>query len=175
VLLEPLHALGVEVVGGLVEQQQVGLLQQQLAQRDTAALPAGQLRHVRVRGRAAQRVHGQRQLGVDVPGVGVVQLLLQPAHLLHQLVGVVGRHLLGNLVEPLELGLGLRDRLLDVAEDRLGVVERRLLGQHPDRVPRHEPRLAVARQVLPGHDLQQARLARAVRPDHTDLGAGQEV
>ena len=31
VLLKPEHALGVEVVGGLVEQQQVGLLQQQLA------------------------------------------------------------------------------------------------------------------------------------------------
>ena len=32
VLFEPLHALGVEVVGRLVEQQQVGLGQQQLAQ-----------------------------------------------------------------------------------------------------------------------------------------------
>ena len=43
VLLEPGDALGVEVVGGLVQQQQIGLLQQQPAQRDAAPLAAGQL------------------------------------------------------------------------------------------------------------------------------------
>ncbi len=42
VLLQPLHALGVEVVGRLVEQQQVGLLEQQLAQRDPATLPTAE-------------------------------------------------------------------------------------------------------------------------------------
>ena len=40
--LEPLDALGVEVVGRLVEQQQVGPAEQQPAQRDAAALAAGQ-------------------------------------------------------------------------------------------------------------------------------------
>ena len=40
VLLKPLARLQVEVVGGLVEEQQVGPLQQQLGQRD-AHLPAG--------------------------------------------------------------------------------------------------------------------------------------
>ena len=45
VLLEPLHALGVEVVGRLVEQQQVRLGQQQLAQRHPAPLTAGEMRH----------------------------------------------------------------------------------------------------------------------------------
>ena len=38
--LEPRHRFGVEVVGRLVEQQQVGLLQQQAAQRDAALLAA---------------------------------------------------------------------------------------------------------------------------------------
>ena len=47
VLLEPEHALGVEVVGGLVEQQQVGLLQQQLGERDAALLTAGEVRDAR--------------------------------------------------------------------------------------------------------------------------------
>src|SRR5690606_24992650 len=36
VLLEPEHALGVEVVRGLVEEQEIGLLQKELRQRDTA-------------------------------------------------------------------------------------------------------------------------------------------
>ena len=41
-LLEPLDALGVEVVGRLVEQQHVGLGEQQPAQRDAALLAAGE-------------------------------------------------------------------------------------------------------------------------------------
>ena len=71
VLLEPLHALGVEVVGRLVEQQQVGLGQQQLAQRDAAALTTGQVGDRLVGRRAAQRVHRLLELRVEVPRVGV--------------------------------------------------------------------------------------------------------
>ncbi len=81
VLLEPLDALGVEVVGGLVEEQQVGLLEQELAQRHPALLPTGQHRDVRVTGRAAQRVHRLVELGVEVPRVAVVDVLLELAHL----------------------------------------------------------------------------------------------
>ena len=40
VALEPQHRFGIEVVGRLVEQQKLGLLQQQPAQRDAAALAA---------------------------------------------------------------------------------------------------------------------------------------
>jgi len=58
----------------------------------------------------------------------VVELLLQATHLLHQLVGVVGRHQLGDLVEAGKFDLGVVHGLLDVAEDVLGLVERRLLG-----------------------------------------------
>ena len=46
--LEPGDRFGVEVVGRLVEQQQVGRLQQQPAQRDAAPLAAGERGHVRV-------------------------------------------------------------------------------------------------------------------------------
>ena len=80
--LEPLHGLGVEVVGGLVEEQQVGLLEQQLAQRDAAALATGEVVDEDVRRRAAQRVHGLVEAAVDVPRVGVVELGLEVAGLL---------------------------------------------------------------------------------------------
>jgi hypothetical protein len=83
VLLEPLHALGVQVVGRLVQQEQVGLGQQQLAQRHATPLAAGQVGHRLVRRRAAQRIHRLLELRVDVPRIGVVELLLQPAHFLH--------------------------------------------------------------------------------------------
>ena len=88
VLLEPQHALGVEVVGGLVEQEQVGLLEQQLAQRDAAPLTTGEVGDGGVGRRAAQGVHRLLELGVEVPGVGVVDLLLQRAHLVQERVEV---------------------------------------------------------------------------------------
>ena len=55
--LEPGDRLGVEVVRRLVEQQQVGRGEQQPAERDAAALAAGERRDVGVGGREAQRVH----------------------------------------------------------------------------------------------------------------------
>ena len=88
-LLEPLHALGVEVVGRLVQQQQVRTLQQQPAQRNSAAFAAGQRGDVGVGGRTAQRVHGLLQPGVEIPGVALIQLLLQRTHFGEQLVAVV--------------------------------------------------------------------------------------
>ena len=76
------------MVGRLVEQQQVGLLQQELAQRDTTALAAGEDVDHRIRRRAAQRVHRLLELRVDVPGVAVVEFGLHLAHLGHQRVEV---------------------------------------------------------------------------------------
>ena len=121
VLLEPRHRLGVEVVGRLVEQQQVGLAQQQPAQRDAAALAAGQLGDVRVGRRAAQRVHRVLERGVEVPAVDRVDLLLHAAELVGGLVGVVHR----QLVEAVEQRPDLGDAVLDVALDVLGGVELR--------------------------------------------------
>ena len=175
-LLEPQDRLGVEVVGGLVEQQQVGLLQQQLAERDAAALTTGEHGDVGVRRRAAQGVHRLLELGVQVPGVGGVDGLLEVAHLGHQRleVGVRLGHLGGDLVVPVELGLDLAGTLLDVAEDGLLLVELGLLHEDPDRVARGESGLAVRGLVQTGHDLQHGRLAGTVRADDADLGAGQE-
>ncbi len=135
VALEPLHGLGVEVVGGLVEEQQVGLLEQQLAQRDPATLTTGEVVDERLRRRAAQRVHRLVEPAVEVPRVGVVEVGLQVAHLGEQrvVVGVRAGQLLGDRVEPVELPLDLADRLLDVLQDGLALAQRRLLLEHADR------------------------------------------
>ena len=176
VALQPLHRLGVEVVGGLVEQQQVGLLEQQLAQRHPAALATGEVVDERIGRRAAQRVHRLVQPAVDVPGVGVVELGLQVPHLGDQgvLVGVGVAHLHVVVVEPLHLALDVADGLLDVLQHGLALAQRRLLLQHADRGIGVQDRVAVVGVVEPGHDLQQRRLARAVGADDTDLGAVQE-
>lgn len=174
VLLQPEDALGVEVVRRLVQQQQVGLLQQQLAQRDTAAFTTGEVGDLLIAGRAAQRVHGLLQFGVQVPRVGVVELLLELAHLGHQFIGVVGGHLLGDLLEPSQLGLGLGDRVLDVAEDGLGLVQRRLLRQHADGVAGHQLGLAVGDVVQASHDLQETGFTSTVGADDADLRPGKK-
>jgi hypothetical protein len=88
VLLEPQHGFRVEVVRRLVEEQQVRLLQQQLAQGHAAALTAGEHRDLGIRRRAAQSVHRLFELGVEIPRVGGVDGFLELAHLFHQGVEV---------------------------------------------------------------------------------------
>ena len=174
--LQPLHGLRVEVVGRLVEQQQVGLLEQQLAQRHPATLATGQGVDDRVGRRAAQGVHRLVEPAVEVPGRGVVEVGLEVTHLAQQavVVGVGIGQLLGDLVEAVELPLDLVDRLLDVLQHGRALGQRRLLLEHADGRPGVEDRVAVVGVLEPRHDLEQGRLARAVRPDDADLGAVQE-
>ena len=129
--LEPLDRLGVEVVGRLVEQQQVGVLEQEPGERDAALLAAGQRRDVGVVGRAAQRVHRDVDVALEVPGVGRVDLVLERRLLgADRLVVGVGVGPLGHdgvvLVDEV---LDLADAVEDVALDVLGRVELRLLAR----------------------------------------------
>ena len=82
-LLQPQDGFGIQVVGGLVEQQQVWSLEQQLAQSHTAALATGAHVDRGVRVRALQSVHRLLELGVEIPTVGGVDFGLQLAHLFH--------------------------------------------------------------------------------------------
>ena len=173
-LLEPEHALGVQVVGGLVEKEQVGGLEEQAAQRHAASLAAGELGHRGVRVRALESVHRLRELGVKVPAVGDIYLVLEAAHLGHEGVEVrVGTcHLLANLVEAVDLGDHVREGHLDVLAHGLVLVEGRLLLQEPHRVARREARLPVGDVLEAGHDLEERGLAHAVGAHHADLRAG---
>ena len=128
VTLEPGDRLGVEVVGRLVEEQEVGRLEEQAAQGDAAALAAGELGDVGVAGRHAQRVHRRLDDRVQVPRVGGLDLLGEARELVGRLVRVVG----GDLVVAVEEFLRLAHAVLDVAADVLGLVELRLLREHPD-------------------------------------------
>ena len=176
VLFEPLHTLGVEVVGGLVEQQEVRLLEQQLAQRDSAPLATGEVGDRLVARRAPQRVHRLLDAAVELPTLGVLDLLHQLALLGEQGVeiGVRLAHRVRDLLEPGEGRAQVRHRLLDVAAHGLGLVQWRLLLQQADRGAGRQPGVAVGGLVQAGHDLEHARLAGAVGADDTDLRPGQE-
>ena len=175
---EPGDALGVEMVRRFVEQQQVGLLEQQLAERDAALLAAGELRDVGVAGRQIHRVHRDFDLAIEFPGVAVVDLVLHDRLAVHQLFHRVGvghlAELVAELLELLEQGPRPGDRFFDVAADVLVGVELRLLREQADGEAFGELRLAVELLVEPRHDPQQRALAGAVAAQDADLGAGVE-
>ena len=176
---EPRDAFGVEMVGRLVEQQDVGLFEQQLGQRDAATLAARERVDRTVAGRAAQCFHRDLELVVERPAVDRVDLLLKHAHLFEELVeiGVVGglAHLGGDRVEPVD-EIGDRPHaVLDVLHHRLVGIEMRLLREIADGDAFGRPSLAAIFGVHPAHDLHQRRLAGAVDADDRDLGAGQKL
>jgi hypothetical protein len=120
--------------------------------------------------REPQRVHRLVELGVEVPGVGGVDPVLQPRELVGRLVGVVR----GELVEAVEQRAHLGDAVLDVAAHVLVGVELWLLLEHADCRAGRELRLAAVLRVLPGHDPQQRGLAGAVETQDADLRAREE-
>ena len=127
-MLEPRHAFGVEMVGRLVEQEDVGFSEQQAAKRNAPLLAARQRINLSVAGRAAERVHGLLDLRIEIPEVAGVDLVLQLRHLVGGLVGIVH----GELIVAVELRLLLRHALHDIAGHVLGRIELRLLGQKAD-------------------------------------------
>ena len=174
-MLEPGNGFGVEMVRGLVEQQDVRLLEQQPAERHAALLAAGEELHARVARRAAQRVHGHLEPAVQLPGVQVVELLLHLALALDQLVHLVVGHGIGEALVDLVVLVQKVDRLLHALLHHLahglGRVELRLLLEEADGVARREDRLAHELLVHAGHDPEQRALARSVQAEHADLGA----
>ena len=176
VLLQPVDALGIQVVGGLVEQQDVGLLQQQAAQGHTAALASGEVLHRLVIGRATQRVHGALQLGVEVPGIGSVDDVLQ-----FSLAGEQGIHLVRVLIIFGEAELlidflvfgqcvhhGLHTLHHDFA-DGLRRVELGFLRQVAHRIAGREDHFALIVLLDAGDDFHQRGLTRPVQTDDADL------
>ena len=176
-LLEPLDALCVEVIGGLVEQQDVGLGEQQPAQRDATLLAARERGDLGVPRRQAQRVGGDLHLQVRAVGVNGVDDRFE-------------LRLLGG--ELVEIGIGLRVRRVDLLEALLRRkrfsetlfhrfahgffrVELRLLREEPDLHVRQGDHFALEIRLDPGHDLQQRGFPGAVQAEHADLRAGKEI
>ena len=173
--LEPPHALGVEVVRRLVEQQHVGLLQQEPAERHAAALAAGDLAHVGLARREPERVHREVDLVVQLPEAERVDPLLEVALLLQQPGHLVVLHRLGepgaDVVVLVQQRLLLLHAVHDVAADVLLRVELRLLRQKPDAGAGERSRVTEEVLVHARHDAQERRFARAVCPEDADLGA----
>ncbi len=167
---QPAGGFGIQMIGRLVEQQNVGRIEQQPAQRHPAPLAARQRGHVGRAVGAAQRIHRLVDLAVEIPKPLRLDLVLQLGHLVGGFVGVIGR----DLVEAVEERLLRRHAQHDVAAHVERSIELRLLRQiaDPDAVGR--PGLAGEFLVHPRHDPHQGGLAGAVDADDTDLGPGIE-
>ena len=176
--LEPRHRLRIEMVGRLVEQQQVGRLQQEPAQRHPPLLAAAQRRDVGIGRRQAQGVHRQLDAAVEIPGVGRVDLVLHPSLLLEHLVHLVGRKVFAelrvDLVEPLQQPPQVGGALFHVAAHVLRGVERGLLRQVAHRAALCEERFAAELGLDARHDAQQRALAGPVVSEDADLGPRQK-
>jgi hypothetical protein len=166
------------MVGRLVEQQQVGFLQQHLAQRDAPPFAAGECPGVGVAGRQAHGVHGDFEMAVEVPGVsggnGVLHLIELALHLVHLCFGQRLAEFRSKFLGAHQQAAQRSDGLFEVALDVGGLVEARLLRNETDADATVGFGGAEEVAVFQGHDAQQRTLAGAVRADDADLGAGIE-
>ena len=155
--LEPGDRLRVEMVGRLVEQQQIGTSEEQPAERHSPALSTRQPGDVGVSGGETQRVHGDLERAIEVPRPGGVDAVLQLGLLGEELVevGVGGAHRLADLLVTVEQRPDLGHPFGDVAEYVLGGVERRFLGEEAHAEAGRETGLAGEAVVLSGHDAQE--------------------
>jgi hypothetical protein len=174
--LEPGDRFGVEMVGRLVEQQHVGLGQQQPAERDAATLPARELGDVGIPGREAQGVGGDLERALQIVSVGGLDQVLELGLLLRQGIEVRIRLGIGRIdrVEPLQGALIWPSASSTLPRTSLVASSPGLLRQKADLDAGLRTRLALDLGIETGHDLQQGRFARAVQPEHADLGAGEK-
>ena len=175
--LEPRHRLGVEVVGRLVEQEEVGLGQQEPAEGHPPALPTREGTHLGVPRWEPKGVHGDLEGALEVPGPRRVDLGLQLALLGDQRIDVgLGVTEGGaDLVVAVDQRLGLADTpsatlpATSLARSRSGS-----WGKKPTLKPGVSRASPLNPSSTPAMIAQQRGLARPVRPDDADLRPGVE-
>ena len=89
--------LGVKMVGRLIEQKNVGLLQQQTAKSDAAFFTTAQTLDDRIRRRTAKSVHRHLKPRIQIPRIGMIKLFLHLALTFDECVHRVIVHRLGKL------------------------------------------------------------------------------
>ena len=180
-LLQPVYALSIEVVGRLVEEQHVGLLQQQSAQCHAASLTAREVLHRTVACRAAQSRHRAVEFGVHVPCVGSIDDVLHLSLSLHQLVHLVGVAVIFFLTEFqvylfvfLQGVVGFLHAFHHVLLHGLLFIERRILRQIANSVARAPHHFSLRRLHQAGYDFHECGFTCSVETYYADLGAIEE-
>ena len=166
------------MVGGLVEEQEVGLLEQQLAEGHPPPLAAGEVCHAQVARWQVHRVHRDLDLPVEIPEIPGVDLVLHSRLLGEQFLHLFGLDRLAkagvDLLESLEHRPRMGNGIHHILEHVLPLIEQRLLLEISHGVAVGQPRLSLKLRVDARHDLHERALAGAVAAQETNLGAGIE-
>ena len=162
--LEPQDAVDVQVIGRLVQQQQIRLAHQRAGQRDALHAAAGQA--------ADRHVSGEPQLQQDIfhpliepPCIGLFHFMLQCLQSRHRVVVMTVGHRMHRGViidqQPGRIAETVRDRREHVPLER----EVRLLRHIGDLQAVLSPDGAVVEHRLTGQGLEQAGFSGTVAPD----------
>jgi len=164
-LLQPVHRVGVQVVGGLVQQEQIGPRQQRPGNGHPLAQATGQLRHRPVPVLHAQPVEQRLGVVLGAPAAHLLNAVAEGGELLHQLLVLLGRGGLQPLAQLGVRGQGLLQRGLrhgQLRGHRGALGELRLLRQVGDTGAAAQLQLARVRLRRAGENLHQRRFAGAV-------------
>ena len=173
-ILEPEDGADIQVVGGLVQEQEVRIVHQGPGQKNPPLHPRRQKPELGILIQSSPCDHRFHSL-VIMPGAGCLYLVLDPFELSQQAVIAAPGDLQGKVVVfseqfqmlPAAGGHDVIDRSRQVVGD--------ILGQHgdPDLAALND--LACVRNDLAGQQLHQGRFARAVPAQQADPFAGLDL
>ena len=89
-LFQPIDGFSVKVVGRFVQQQHIGLLQQQAAKCHTATLTSRKMVYSCVFGRTTEGIHSAFQFTVEIPGISCIDDILKFSLTDKKLIHLVG-------------------------------------------------------------------------------------
>ncbi len=182
---EPCDGIRVEVIGGLVENEQIRLREQNRAEGDPALLASREHSGRLFPGRQAQGLHGLLDLCVQsgrVHGVAVLEDFLHFPLLGQERIGLffalknlgVFPELQNRLVAR-DILTGLGHRFFYVLPDRFFMVQFRLLGDVPHRCPSGNHHTTFKLGIPARNDLHQGRFPRAVDTENPHPVAGPQA
>ena len=171
VLLQPDQRLEVQMVGGLVQDQQFRLLQQQFAEGQTGLFTAGQRRNqgLPVPAGKAHTVEDGVDLHIDQVAIACLKLGVQAVVFLQQ--GVVIRKLAHPDAQGFHLPLDLIERRKDAAhlgQDGAAAVQAAVLAQEADARSGSNGPFAAFKLQVAAKNVEQGGFSRSVDADQTD-------
>ncbi len=158
VLLQPLHGFGIEVIGRLVEQQNVRLLDHEAAEGHAALFTAGEHADLLIGGGTAQRIHGDFEFALQFPAVGRFDLFLQLRLLVDEFFHLIGAglaHAVADRFILMQQRYQLFLPFFDDLFDRLVGIELRLLFEQSDAVAFRASDLTDIIGIGSGNNLEQ--------------------
>ena len=178
IVLEPLGRVQVEVVGRLVEQQDVGLFEDQPREVDARLLPAGERVEglLELGGGDVETVGHAREIDLGLVAAETAVVVLQAVVLVQQGGGGVALHTLGQLVHPRGDGVEPPKGVAQHLPGRPALGVDRDLGDQAETPARRDGDVPVVAAQLAREDAEQRRLPAAVVAEDADalaLGDGE--